>query len=127
MTRCPMPFHKGGSLDCLGRRRTFGAMGILSAVYYRGLTGEGQALTIRNAGSYERLHDYALHWGYPTRGPQLSLRTSIRPCGSTGFYPTKDGGVFLGGLAIGDWKALWISSVNMMSGGADSGRPWRPS
>jgi NAD(P)-dependent dehydrogenase (short-subunit alcohol dehydrogenase family) len=41
---------------------TFGAMGILAAVYYRGVTGEGQAIDIATPEAYERLHDYALHW-----------------------------------------------------------------
>ena len=85
---------------------TFGAMGILSAVYYRGLTGEGQAIDIATPEAYERLHDYALHW-YADQGILNerfgNLDTAL---GLYGFYPTKDGGVFLGGLRLEMWKAF---------------------
>ncbi len=85
---------------------TFGAMGILSAVYHRGLTGEGQAIDIASAEAYERLHDYALHW-YADKGVLNerfgNLDTALW---LYGFYPTKDGGVFLGGLRLEMWKAF---------------------
>ena len=85
---------------------TFGAMGILSAVYYRGLTGEGQAIDIATPEAYERLHDYALHW-YADQGILNerfgNLDTALW---LYGFYPTKDGGVFLGGLRLEMWKAF---------------------
>lgn len=85
---------------------TFGAMGILSAMYYRGLTGEGQAIDIATPEAYERLHDYALHW-YADQGILNerfgNLDTALW---LYGFYPTKDGGVFLGGLRLEMWKAF---------------------
>jgi len=84
----------------------FGAMGILSALYYRGVTGEGQAIDIATPEAYERLHDYALHW-YADQGVLNerfgNLDTALW---LYGFYPTKDGGVFLGGLRLEMWKAF---------------------
>jgi len=84
----------------------FGAMGILSALYYRGVTGEGQAIDIATPEAYERLHDYALHW-YADQGILNerfgNLDTALW---LYGFYPTKDGGVFLGGLRLEMWKAF---------------------
>ncbi len=84
----------------------FGAMGILSAIYHRGVTGEGQAIDIATPEAYERLHDYALHW-YADQGILNerfgNLDTALW---LYGFYPTKDGGVFLGGLRLEMWKAF---------------------
>jgi len=84
----------------------FGAMGILSALYHRGVTGEGQAIDIATPEAYERLHDYALHW-YADQGILNerfgNLDTALW---LYGFYPTKDGGVFLGGLRLEMWKAF---------------------
>ena len=85
---------------------TFAALGILSALYYRELTGEGQAIDISSAETYERLNDYALHW-YGDQGHITkrfgSLDTALW---LYGFYPTSDGGVFLGGLRLEMWKAF---------------------
>lgn len=85
---------------------TFGAMGILSALYYRSQTGEGQAIDIATPEAYERLHDYALHW-YADQGVLNerfgNLDTALW---LYGFFPTKDGGVFLGGLRLEMWKAF---------------------
>jgi crotonobetainyl-CoA:carnitine CoA-transferase CaiB-like acyl-CoA transferase len=85
---------------------TFGALGILAAIHYRELTGEGQAIDISTAEAYERLHDYALHW-YADQGVLNerfgSLDTALW---LYGFFPTKDGGVFLGGLRLEMWKGF---------------------
>jgi len=85
---------------------TFGALGVLAAIYYRELTGEGQAIDISTSEAYERLHDYALHW-YADQGVLNerfgSLDTALW---LYGFFPTKDGGVFLGGLRLEMWKAF---------------------
>lgn len=85
---------------------TFAALGILGAVYYRELTGEGQALDVSTPEAYERFHDYALHW-YADQGVLNerfgNLDTALW---LYGFYPTKDGGVFLGGLRLEMWKAF---------------------
>ena len=85
---------------------TFGAMGILSALYHRDMTGEGQAIDICTPEAYGRLHDYQLMW-YAHAGVTAerfgSLDTALW---LYGFYPTKDGGVFLGGLRLEMWKAF---------------------
>ncbi|HOK06767.1 MAG TPA: CoA transferase [Syntrophales bacterium] len=85
---------------------TFGAMGILAALHYRCQTGEGQAIDIASPEAYERLHDYALHW-YADQGVLNerfgNLDTALW---LYGFFPTKDGGVFLGGLRLEMWKAF---------------------
>ena len=85
---------------------TFAALGILSAVYFREMTGQGQAIDVSTPEAYERLHDYALHW-YAYQGVLNerfgNLDTALW---LYGFYPTKDGGVFLGGLRLEMWKAF---------------------
>ena len=105
----------------------FGAMGILSALYYRGVTGEGQAIDIATPEAYERLHDYALHW-YADQGVLNerfgNLDTALW---LYGFYPTKDGGVFLGGLRLKCGRPSWTSSASMTNGGRNSGPPWHRS
>ncbi len=85
---------------------TFAALGILAALHYRRLTGEGQAIDVSTAEAYERFHDYALHW-YADQGVLNerfgNLDTALW---LYGFFPTKDGGVFLGGLRLEMWKAF---------------------
>lgn len=85
---------------------TFGAVGILGALFYRSLTGEGQAIDAATYEAYERFTDYQLHW-YADQGVVNerfgSLDTALW---LYGFFPTKDGGVFLGGLRLEMWKAF---------------------
>jgi len=85
---------------------TFGALGILAAVYHREMTGEGQAIDISTPEAYERLNDYMLHW-YADQGIINERFGNLDTClWLYGFYPTKDGGVFLGGLRLEMWKAF---------------------
>lgn len=85
---------------------TFGAVGILAAIYYREMTGEGQAIDISTPEAYERLNDYMLHW-YADQGVINERFGNLDTClWLYGFYPTKDGGVFLGGLRLEMWKAF---------------------
>ena len=85
---------------------TFAAMGILAALFHRTNTGEGQAIDVSTPEAYERFNDYGLHW----YGDQKVINErfgSLDAClWLYGFYPTKDGGVFLGGLRLEMWKAL---------------------
>ena len=89
---------------------TFAAMGILAALYYRDITGEGQAIDVATPEAYGRLNDYQLMW-YGEAGVINerfgNLDTALW---LYGFYPTRDGGVFLGGLRLEMWKAF----VDMM-------------
>ena len=85
---------------------TFAALSILAAVHYREMTGEGQAIDVSTPEAYERLNDYALHW-YADQGVCNERFGSLDTClWLYGFYPTKDGGVFLGGLRLEMWKAF---------------------
>ncbi|MBW2618943.1 MAG: CoA transferase [Deltaproteobacteria bacterium] len=89
---------------------TFAAVGILAAVYYREMTGEGQAIDVATPEAYERLSDYALHW-YADQGVIAERFGNLDTClWLYGFFPTKDGGVFLGGLRLEMWQAF----VDMM-------------
>jgi crotonobetainyl-CoA:carnitine CoA-transferase CaiB-like acyl-CoA transferase len=85
---------------------TFAALGTLAAVYFREMTGEGQAVDVSTPETYERLNDYALLW-YSEQGILNerfgSLDTALW---LYGFYPTSDGGVFLGGLRLEMWQAF---------------------
>ncbi|HYA42607.1 MAG TPA: CoA transferase [Syntrophobacteraceae bacterium] len=85
---------------------TFAAVGILAALYHRDMTGEGQAIDVATPEAYERLNDYALHW-YADQGVVNERFGNLDAClWLYGFYPTKDGGVFLGGLRLEMWQAL---------------------
>ena len=85
---------------------TFGAVGILAAVYYREMTGEGQAIDISTPEAYERLNDYMLHW-YADQGVINERFGNLDTClWLYGFYPTRDVVVFLGGLRFEMWKAF---------------------
>ena len=85
---------------------TFAALGILAALYYRELTGEGQAIDVSTPEAYQRLQDYALHW-YTDQGIiQERFSNLDTALWLYGFFPTKDGGVFLGGLRLEMWKAF---------------------
>jgi crotonobetainyl-CoA:carnitine CoA-transferase CaiB-like acyl-CoA transferase len=109
ITRDEMPYAtstKAGPWIAWATSGTFGAVGILAAVYYRSLTGEGQALDISTPEAYERLNDYMLHW-YADQGVINERFGSLDTClWLYGFYPTSDGGVFLGGLRLEMWKAF---------------------
>jgi crotonobetainyl-CoA:carnitine CoA-transferase CaiB-like acyl-CoA transferase len=70
------------------------------------MTGEGQAIDISTPEAYERLNDYMLHW-YADQGVINERFGNLDTClWLYGFYPTRDGGVFLGGLRLEMWKAF---------------------
>jgi len=97
---------KAGPWIAWSASATFAALSILAAVHYRGLTGEGQAIDVSTPEAYERLNDYALHW-YADQGVCNERFGSLDTClWLYGFFPTKDGGVFLGGLRLEMWKAF---------------------
>ena len=82
------------------------AVGILAALHWREVTGEGQALDCAPAETYAADDDFA-YLRYQAQG-LVNER-----CGSVDlvlwlycFAPTKDGGVFLGGLRLEMWQAF---------------------
>jgi crotonobetainyl-CoA:carnitine CoA-transferase CaiB-like acyl-CoA transferase len=85
---------------------TYACHGILAAVYYRESTGEGQAIDVSSAEAYERLNDYALLWYADTGIINERFGSLDTALWLYGFFPTKDGGVFLGGLRLEMWKGF---------------------
>ena len=84
----------------------FAAVGILAALFHRTMPGEGQAIDVATPEAYERFNDYGLHW-YGDQGVINERFGNLDAClWLYGFYPTQDGGVFLGGLRLEMWKAL---------------------
>jgi crotonobetainyl-CoA:carnitine CoA-transferase CaiB-like acyl-CoA transferase len=85
---------------------TFMAVGILAALYWRGITGEGQALDVATAEAYARFDDYTTLW-YQGAGVIAERFGSLDLAGWLYcFAPTKDGAVFLGGLRLEMWQAF---------------------
>jgi crotonobetainyl-CoA:carnitine CoA-transferase CaiB-like acyl-CoA transferase len=85
---------------------TFMAAGILAALYWRGIVGEGQALDVATAEAYARFDDYAALW-YQGAGVVAERFGSLDIAGWLYcFAPTKDGAVFLGGLRLEMWQAF---------------------
>lgn len=85
---------------------TFMAVGILAALYWRGMTGEGQALDVATAEAYASFDDYATSW-YQGCGAICERFGSLTTAAWLYcFAPTKDGAVFLGGIRLEMWKAF---------------------
>jgi len=85
---------------------TFMAVGILAALHWRQLTGEGQALDVATVEAYARFDDYALIW-YQGDGTIVERFGSLDTAAWLYcFAPTKDGAVFLGGLRLEMWQAF---------------------
>jgi CoA:oxalate CoA-transferase len=85
---------------------SFMAVGILAALHWKSLTGEGQALDMATAEAYARIDDFMALW-YDHKGEITerfgNLDTALwLYC----FAPTKDGAVFLGGLRLEMWQAF---------------------
>jgi CoA:oxalate CoA-transferase len=85
---------------------SFMAMGVLAALHWRSLSGEGQALDVATAEAYARIDDFVALW-YEHEGIINerfgNLDTALwLYC----FAPTKDGAVFLGGLRVEMWQAF---------------------
>ena len=85
---------------------TFMAVGILAALHWREITGEGQALDVASAESYASLEDWASIW-YQGAGVVNERFGSLNTGGWLYcFAPTKNGAVFLGGLRLEMWQAF---------------------
>jgi crotonobetainyl-CoA:carnitine CoA-transferase CaiB-like acyl-CoA transferase len=85
---------------------TFMVVGILAALHWRGITGEGQALDVASAEAYASIEDWAAVW-YQGAGVVNERFGSLNTAGWLYcFAPTKDGAVFLGGLRLEMWQAF---------------------
>jgi crotonobetainyl-CoA:carnitine CoA-transferase CaiB-like acyl-CoA transferase len=85
---------------------TFMAVGILAALHWRDVTGEGQALDVASAEAYASMDDWAAVW-YQGSGVINERFGSLDTAGWLYcFAPTKDGAVFLGGLRLEMWQAF---------------------
>jgi CoA:oxalate CoA-transferase len=85
---------------------TFMAVGIMAALHWRWMTGEGQALDVATAEAYARFDDYAGLW-YEGAGVVAERFGSLDTAAWLYcFAPTKDGAVFLGGLRLEMWQAF---------------------
>ncbi len=85
---------------------TFMAVGILAALHWRGLTGEGQALDVATTEAYTSIEDWAGLW-YQGAGVINERFGSLDTAGWLYcFAPTADGAVFLGGLRLEMWQAF---------------------
>jgi crotonobetainyl-CoA:carnitine CoA-transferase CaiB-like acyl-CoA transferase len=97
---------KAGPWIGLVQSGTFMAVGILAALHWREMTGEGQALDVSSAESYASMEDWAALW-YQGAGVVNERFGSLNTGGWLYcFAPTKDGAVFLGALRLEMWKAF---------------------
>jgi crotonobetainyl-CoA:carnitine CoA-transferase CaiB-like acyl-CoA transferase len=85
---------------------TFMAAGILAALYWRGISGEGQALDCATSEAYASFDDWAYQW-YQGTGRVCERFGNLDIAGWLYcFTPTKDGAVFLGALRLEQWQAF---------------------
>jgi crotonobetainyl-CoA:carnitine CoA-transferase CaiB-like acyl-CoA transferase len=85
---------------------TFMAAGILAALYWRDLSGEGQALDCATSEAYASFDDWAYRW-YQETGKVCERFGNLDIAGWLYcFAPTRDGAVFLGGLRLEMWQAF---------------------
>jgi crotonobetainyl-CoA:carnitine CoA-transferase CaiB-like acyl-CoA transferase len=85
---------------------TFTAAAILAALYWRGETGEGQALDCASSEAYASFDDFAYQW-YQESGTICERFGNLDVAGwMYCFAPTIDGVVFLGGLRFEQWQAF---------------------
>ena len=97
---------KAGPWIAWAQPGTFMAVGILAALHWRKMSGQGQALEVATAEAYARFDDYAALW-YQETGMVCERFGSLDTAGWLYcFAPTKDGAVFLGGLRLEMWQAF---------------------
>ena len=84
----------------------FMATGILAALYWRGISGEGQALDCATSEAYASFDDWAYQW-YQGTGNVCERFGNLDIAGWLYcFAPTKDGASFLGALRLEQWQAF---------------------
>lgn len=97
---------KAGPWIAWAQAGTFMAVGILAALHWRGITGEGQALDVATTEAYTCIEDWAALW-YQGTGVINERFGNLDTAGWLYcFAPTKDGAVFLGGLRLEMWQAF---------------------
>jgi crotonobetainyl-CoA:carnitine CoA-transferase CaiB-like acyl-CoA transferase len=97
---------KAGPWIGLVESGTHMAVGILAALHWREMTGEGQALDVSSEEAYASIEDWAAVW-YQGAGVVNERFGSLNTAGWLYcFSPTKDGAVFLGGLRLEMWQAF---------------------
>ncbi len=85
---------------------SFMAAGILAALYWRGISGEGQALDCATSEAYASFDDWAYQW-YQETGKICERFGNLDIAGWLYcFAPTADGSVFLGALRLEQWQAF---------------------
>ena len=85
---------------------TFMAVGILAALHWQWITGEGQALDVATAEAYARFDDYAALWYEGADVIAERFGSMDTAAWLYCFAPTRDGAVFLGGLRLEMWQAF---------------------
>lgn len=97
---------KSGAWIAWAQPATFMATGILAALHWREVSGEGQALDVSTCESYARFDDASAVW-YHGSGT-ISERFGSLDTGAWlyCFAPTSNGAVFLGGLRLEMWQAF---------------------
>jgi crotonobetainyl-CoA:carnitine CoA-transferase CaiB-like acyl-CoA transferase len=85
---------------------TFMAVGILAALHWRGISGEGQALDVSTSEAYARFDDTNPVWYYGDGVVAERFGSLDKGAWLYCFSPTRDGAVFLGGLRLEMWQAF---------------------
>jgi crotonobetainyl-CoA:carnitine CoA-transferase CaiB-like acyl-CoA transferase len=84
----------------------FMATGIMAALYWRDISGEGQALDCATSEAYASFDDWAYQW-YQETGNVAERFGNLDVAGWLYcFAPTKDGAAFLGALRLEMWQAF---------------------
>jgi len=84
----------------------FMASGIMAALYWRDISGEGQALDCATSEAYASFDDWAYQW-YQETGNVAERFGNLDIAGWLYcFAPTRDGAVFLGALRLEQWQAF---------------------
>jgi CoA:oxalate CoA-transferase len=84
----------------------FMATGVMAALYWREISGEGQALDCATSEAYASFDDWAYQW-YQETGNVCERFGNLDVAGWLYcFAPTKDGAAFLGALRLEMWQAF---------------------
>ena len=97
---------KAGPWISWAQAGTFMALGILAALRWRGISGEGQALDVSTSEAYARFDDTNPVWYYGSGAVAERFGSLDKGAWLYCFAPTKDGAVFLGGLRLEMWQAF---------------------